>query len=222
MPCIQSATNGGGAPSFAGPFKTEADCLKTCAEGACCEGDVCTVRRGCECQGAGKVFKGVGTTCAPNPCACYCSDGTTLSATSLSATITGTTQNLGTGVYYRGWPSQTIKTKTYTLYKESCSRWTATIPTPPAMLPGSNYADTSQLVFTTDSPTGIGYVPRFEIIVFHKVSGINLATYSIWQRFGANADSRFCHGESITSDLSEDISNDDVVSIQAISSNPLP
>ena len=69
MPCIQSATNGGGAPSFAGPFKTEADCLKTCAEGACCEGDVCTVRRGCECQGAGQVFKGVGTTCTPNPCA---------------------------------------------------------------------------------------------------------------------------------------------------------
>lgn len=168
------------------------------------------------------VFKGVGTTCSPNPCACYCSDGTTLSATSLSATITGTTQNLGTGVYYRGWPSQTIKTKTYTLYKESCSRWTATIPTPPAAMEGSTLSATSQLVFTTDSPTGIGYVPRFEIIVLHNTSGANLATYSIWQRFGNDADSRFCRGESITSDLSEDISNDDVVSIQAISANPLP
>jgi hypothetical protein len=149
---------------------------------------------------------------------CYCSDGATLSAISLSATITGTTQNVGTGVYYRGWPSQTIKTKTYTLYKESCSRWTATIQTPPAALEGSTLSATSQLVFTT-SPNS---APRFEIIVLHNVSGVNLATYSIWQRFGNDADSRFCHGEAITSDLSEDISNDDVVLIQAIATNPLP
>jgi hypothetical protein len=77
---------------------------------------------------------------------------------------------------------------------------------------------TSQLVFTT-SPNSS---PRFEIIVLHNVSGINLATYSIWQRFGANADSRFCHGESITSDQFDLSTDEDVVSIQAIAANPLP
>ena len=180
-------------------------------------GSVCLNGTG-DVANAGPVFKGVGTVCTPNPCLCYCGDGSTLSALALSATITGTTANIGTGVYYRGWPDLTNKTKTYTLSKESCFRWTATIPTPPAMLEGSTFSATSQLVFTTGPQSST----RFEIVVLHNVSGENLATYSIWQRFEADADSRFCHGESITSDLSEGLSNDDVVSIQAITSNPLP
>ena len=53
-------------------YKTESDCLNACKEGACCEGTTCTVKPQCQCQGAGKVFKGVGTTCAANTCtACY-------------------------------------------------------------------------------------------------------------------------------------------------------
>ena len=52
----------------AGAFTTEADCLNACKEGACCEGRTCTVRPACGCQGTGQTFKGVGTTCSPNPC----------------------------------------------------------------------------------------------------------------------------------------------------------
>jgi hypothetical protein len=47
------------------------DCLQACKEGACCEGTTCSVKPQCQCQGAGKTFKGVGTTCSPNPCG-YC------------------------------------------------------------------------------------------------------------------------------------------------------
>jgi len=50
MPCIKTATNSGGAPANSGPHKTEADCLKACAEGACCEGTTCTVRPKCQCK----------------------------------------------------------------------------------------------------------------------------------------------------------------------------
>ena len=49
-------------PVFA-PFRTEAECNQACREGACCEGTTCTVKPQCQCQGPGKVFKGVGTTC---------------------------------------------------------------------------------------------------------------------------------------------------------------
>lgn len=56
------------------PFATEAECLAACKEGACCEGTTCTVKPACQCQGAGKTFKGVGTTCAGISGAC-CEDG---------------------------------------------------------------------------------------------------------------------------------------------------
>ena len=48
------------------------DCCEDEPEGACCEGTTCTVKPQCQCQGTGKVFKGVGTTCTPNPCLCCC------------------------------------------------------------------------------------------------------------------------------------------------------
>lgn len=54
------------AASSSGPYATEADCLQACKEGACCEGSTCSVKPQCQCQGAGKTFKGVGTTCV-NP-----------------------------------------------------------------------------------------------------------------------------------------------------------
>jgi hypothetical protein len=53
-------------------YKTEAECLQACKEGACCEGATCSVKPQCQCQGTGKTFKGVGTTCEPNPCLSCC------------------------------------------------------------------------------------------------------------------------------------------------------
>lgn len=46
--------------------------------GACCEDGAagspptCSIRPSCDCEGTGKVFKGVGTTCTPNPCCITC------------------------------------------------------------------------------------------------------------------------------------------------------
>ena len=57
-----------------GAYKTQADCLQACKEGACCEDTTCTVKPQCQCQGTGQVFKGVGTTCASLNVAC-CEDG---------------------------------------------------------------------------------------------------------------------------------------------------
>jgi hypothetical protein len=71
MPCFKSSTNGGATgvgPPSGGGYATEADCLNACKEGACCEGTTCSIKPACQCQGAGKVFKGVGTVCSPNPC----------------------------------------------------------------------------------------------------------------------------------------------------------
>jgi hypothetical protein len=66
-----------GVPANSGPHTTEADCLKACREGACCEGTACTVKPACQCQGTGKTFKGVGTTCAGVNCGC-CGNGETI------------------------------------------------------------------------------------------------------------------------------------------------
>jgi hypothetical protein len=116
MPCIkpetnsggaQTETNSGGATAFSGPHKTEADCLQSCQEGACCEGTSCSVRPQCQCQGAGKVFKGIGTTCTPNPCVpCSCTkfaDGSPCVAfalpASLKVTITNAWDGVADGVY---------------------------------------------------------------------------------------------------------------------------
>lgn len=77
MPCYQQA-----AATFLGldrrtqtSFATEADCLNACKEGACCEANgTCSVEPQCQCQGTGQTFRGVGTTCTPNPCLpCGCS-----------------------------------------------------------------------------------------------------------------------------------------------------
>lgn len=70
MPCRQVSTFNGTAAS-SGSYRTEAECNQACREGACCEGTTCSVKPQCQCQGSGKTFKGVGTTCSPNPCG-YC------------------------------------------------------------------------------------------------------------------------------------------------------
>jgi len=38
--------------------------------GACCEGTTCSIKPQCDCQGAGQVFKGVGTVCVNGRCPC--------------------------------------------------------------------------------------------------------------------------------------------------------
>ena len=74
MPCYQSTNLPGGVTTTGRTsYTTEADCLQACREGACCEGTTCTVKPQCQCQGTGKVFKGVGTTCTPGMCTLSCS-----------------------------------------------------------------------------------------------------------------------------------------------------
>ena len=54
-------------------YKNEAECNQACGDGACCEGTTCSVKPQCQCQGAGKVFKGVGTVCSSGTCnICSC------------------------------------------------------------------------------------------------------------------------------------------------------
>jgi len=77
VPCYKTQSHGG-AVSSSPSYKTEAQCLQACKEGACCEdGPVgspptCSVKPQCQCQVAGQVFKGVGTVCDPNPCCTKC------------------------------------------------------------------------------------------------------------------------------------------------------
>ncbi len=73
MPCYQPTNFPPGFTTTGRTgYKTEAECVNACQEGACCDGTTCTVKPACQCQGAGKVFKGVGTVCTPNPCLELC------------------------------------------------------------------------------------------------------------------------------------------------------
>lgn len=83
MPCSKTSTPVSGYDTWtqstksyfpSGPYATEAECLQACKEGACCEGTTCSVKPQCQCQGTGKVFKGVGTVCASVSCGC-CGNG---------------------------------------------------------------------------------------------------------------------------------------------------
>ena len=69
MTCLQIPVYFG-VPAKSGSHPTEADCLQACKEGACCEGTTCSVKPACQCQGTGKVFSGVGTTCESLSGAC--------------------------------------------------------------------------------------------------------------------------------------------------------
>lgn len=69
MPCYQSPNFPPGFTTTGRTsYRTEAECNQACQEGACCEGTTCTVKPQCQCQEEGQTFKGVGTTCEPNPC----------------------------------------------------------------------------------------------------------------------------------------------------------
>ena len=82
MACFKlSPTSPFGSARLSGSYTTEAECNQACREGACCEGTSCSVQPQCQCQGAGKTFKGVGTACtgkcdqclgSASNCFCYC------------------------------------------------------------------------------------------------------------------------------------------------------
>lgn len=88
MTCFQN-TSATPAPPGAATYQTQAACLEACKEGACCEGTTCTVKPQCQCQGTGKTFKGVGTTCSPNPCGC-CGGGESFPAGSVGVSVVRT------------------------------------------------------------------------------------------------------------------------------------
>jgi hypothetical protein len=74
----------------------ELTCCEDEAEGACCEGTTCSVKPACQCQGAGQVFKGVGTVCTPNPCdtTCKpCENNTQPSKNTVTAIVDNVTAN---------------------------------------------------------------------------------------------------------------------------------
>ena len=77
MPCKKIAPTGDKRPPFRTAYATEAECNQACREGACCEGTTCSVKPQCQCQGTGKVFKGVGTTCAGTGVCCSASSAST-------------------------------------------------------------------------------------------------------------------------------------------------
>lgn len=94
MPCYgRQNFPGGPPPEGKQAYRTEAACLEACKEGACCEGTSCSVKPQCQCQGAGQTFKGIGTTCSPNPCGC-CADGSAMTGT-VSVAITRTLDVVG-------------------------------------------------------------------------------------------------------------------------------
>lgn len=149
------------------PHRTEADCLKACKQGACCDGVTCTVKPECQCQGAGQEFKGVGTLCTPNPCLCctpagvptgvckqcwcFCGEGKAVYPRFINVTMSGTYKmfRIASG-------KQQVKEKSFsasiTLAAESapsksnCPRWIYGINSPL----GTNGATGS---VTIDSPT---------------------------------------------------------------------
>ena len=99
MPCYKRASVPSGGTVVSGPYTTEADCLNACKEGACCEGTSCSVKPQCQCQGAGQVFYGIGTTCDSIKGAC-CEYATTESLPTCS--IKTRCECSGTLKYFRG------------------------------------------------------------------------------------------------------------------------
>lgn len=91
MPCRQVSTYNG--RTGRGAFATEGDCVRACAEGACCEGTTCSVKPKCQCQGTGKTFKGVGTTCSQYNGAC---------CTGTACAVVPECECVGTGKTFKG------------------------------------------------------------------------------------------------------------------------
>lgn len=94
MPCYQQQSLPAGVTSQGRvAYPTQTDCLNACKEGACCEGATCSVKPQCQCQGAGKTFKGVGTTCESTKGAC---------CTGTSCAVVSECECVGTGKTFNG------------------------------------------------------------------------------------------------------------------------
>jgi len=105
-------------------YRTEAECNQACKEGACCEGTTCTVKPQCQCQGAGQVFKGVGTTCTSGLCECKCEGSPSVIAPShIYATLTGGSPWDGTYVLDRMGNASTSVIDCYTSAGFNWNTW---------------------------------------------------------------------------------------------------
>jgi hypothetical protein len=90
MPCYQSTSLPSGVTTTGRTgYQTEAECNQACKEGACCEGTSCSVKPACQCQGTGKTFKGVGTTCNETTCGC-CGGGELLPSGAVTVQVSRT------------------------------------------------------------------------------------------------------------------------------------
>lgn len=209
MPCYQpTSLPSGVTTSGRTGYRTEAECLQACKEGACCDGTTCTVKPQCQCQGTEKTFKGVGTTCSPNPCLCYCDDGVTLQPESLTATFYFPYPYVPLILY-----NTTTWSGTATLSRTSCWRWATSVPTPPAGVPEVNLASTTDLVvFLGDS--GLSFEVVNKGILGSQVSILS-GDLAI-AHFGSNSASVLCSGDSQTQYFASGVS---YISIQP---NPLP
>ena len=96
-------------------YQTQADCLQSCNEGACCEGTTCTVRPQCQCQGTGKAFKGVGTVCTTGICCCP-------SRSSVTVTISNFQSDRFPHNFPR-LPSSLNGSYTLNFMSDSCNEW---------------------------------------------------------------------------------------------------
>jgi hypothetical protein len=116
MPCYQSNNLPSGVTTTGRTsYATEAECNQACKEGACCEGTTCSDKPACQCQGAGKVFKGVGTVCVAGICCC-----------SSRSSVTVTVSNFQSDLFPRDFPrSPSSLNGSYTLnfVAGSCSEW---------------------------------------------------------------------------------------------------
>jgi hypothetical protein len=147
MPCRQVSTYNG-IPASSGSYKTEAECLQACKEGACCEGTSCSVKPQCQCQGAGKVFKGVGTTCEGNPCGCCC--------IGLSATTNTEEQCAAVGGTWKGYSCNSSPPSSILLTLSSLTNYSAYLPRGPTTTSAGTWNFDFQCVSRTMTLRGNG------------------------------------------------------------------
>lgn len=237
MTCRKVSTfegrSGSGKPGGGG-YATEAACLEACQEGACCDTSgstpTCSVTPQCQCQGTGKTFKGIGTTCDPNPCTvCVCrvayqdasnvfkpnatgelvSVDAAASRTMLPETVTVSYfSNLTTFS-----PPPAAFTGTYVLTRVSCSYlWSATITadgyewtmyfgkTPPS----SSYSIDEPGIWV--SRPGVSYAALAAFLLGNAATSINMA----------QAMNNICYGGPI------EYATQSGSAVASVSPNPLP
>ncbi len=187
MPCYQPTNFPPGFTTTGRTgYRNEAACNNACGEGACCEGRSCTVKPACQCQGAGQVFKGAGTTCTGGICCCP-------SRSSVTVTIS----NFQTDYYPRDLPrSPSSLNGSYTLnfVTDSCSEWNYSqpLPYPPGFNPTSCVSNPGLGIGISTTQTSIDGVTGF--------FGFKLDDcYQIWASiYDGTIPQKVCDGTSIS------------------------